>query len=135
MKNVNPLHIIALLITLLLFLFFKLHQSHELFEQSRADFIETKKVALQLVELQSLYKNHARIKASLQKILHQPSLKDAKLSVEFSATTLKIRAKKMQREVLKSLMGKILNAPCNIKKLTIKRLSKTTVRLDMEIAL
>ena len=135
MKNVNPLHIIALLLTLLLFLFFQLHNAHKQLQKSTERVMQTQKTALQLAELQSLYNNHARTKAALQKILRQPSLKGVKLKVHFSETTLSITTQKMQRKALKSLMSKILNAPYNIKKLTIKRLSKTTVSLDMEIGL
>lgn len=135
MKNVHPLQITALLLTLLLFLSFQLHRSHEALQKSNEHLMQTKKVALQLAELQSLYNNHEHTKAALQKIVRQSSLRDAKLSVVFDKTSMKISAKKISRKALKSLMGKILNTSYNIKKLTIKRLSKTAVSLDMEIAL
>lgn len=135
MNRINPFYILALLVIVFLFLLFKLSNAHEQLSLQKQNYKQTQKMALELSGLKKLYAKSTKTSRALRKILSQPSLKDAKIELKESKKLMKITSKKLTKKALHSLMNKILNGSYNIKKLKIKRLTKTEVSLDMEIAL
>ncbi|QOP41719.1 hypothetical protein [Sulfurimonas marina] len=133
MNQVNPLHIGALLLTVLLFLFFKLSTFKEELLEAKLQYQESKKVAVKLNALEDVYGDQKKIKSSIERILRQPSLKSANIIKKVTKDSIKISAKTMNADALNSLMGKVLNGSYNISLLEIKKLGDDTVSLEMEI--
>lgn len=133
MNQVNPLHIGALLLTVLLFLFFKLDALKAELGDAKTELSNTKQVARQLVALQDMYGDQKKCSAALDRILHQPSLKSADLTKALSKDSIKITAKSINADALNSLMGKILNGNYNITKFDLKKIDENQASLEMEI--
>lgn len=133
MNQVNPLHIGALLLTVLLFLFFKLNTFKEELLDAKLQYQESKKVAVKLNALEDVYGDQKKIRSSIERILRQPSLKSANVVKKITKDSIKISAKSMNADALNSLMGKVLNGSYNISLLEIKKLGDDTASLEMEI--
>jgi phosphoketolase len=133
MNKINPLHIGALLVVLLAFLFFTLSQTREELVQEKALFAESEKLAVELSSLKDVYANKKRMQKSLERLLAQSSLKSADLNMKKDKKSIKISSKSIDTKALNSLMGKILNASYNVTTLKIKKLSETKASLELEI--
>jgi len=133
MNRINPLHIGALLIVVLAFFIFNLGKVKEELHHDNILYKETLTLSTHLVGLRDVYGDKNAIKKSINRILHQSSLRSAKIAKKITSTGLKISSESMDRRALNSLMGKILNGSYNIASLKIKRLSDKTASLKMEI--
>ncbi|WP_304546060.1 hypothetical protein [Sulfurimonas microaerophilic] len=133
MNQVNPLHIGALLVTVLLFLFFKLNTLKEELLEAKLQYQESKKVAVKLNGLEEVYGDQKKINSSIQRVLRQPSLKSAELTQKTTKDSIKITTESMNADALNSLMGKVLNGSYNISALNIKKLGDDKASLEMEI--
>jgi len=133
MNQINPLHIGGLLLVILMFLFFKLGGVKEELVATKSEFLVSESLAVDLNALKSVYADKKKIKSSINRILSQPSVKGAKLTVKREKKFIKISAKSINTSTLNSLMGKVLNGSFNITALKIKRLSETKASLEMEI--
>ena len=135
MNQINPLHIGALLGVIILFLFFQLSGvKQELIEADR-EYKSSEKVAVDLSSLKAVYAVKKKTKKSIERILAQSSIKQAKLTIKRDKKSIKISSKSVQTKVINSLMGKLLNGSYNIISLKIKKLSETKASLDLEIKL
>jgi len=133
MSQVNPLHIGALLVAFLAFLFFTLSGVKAEFNEEKALYQESEKLALELRGLKDVYADKKKTEKSLERLLAQSSLKSASLVIKKEKKSIKIDSKSIDTKALNSLMGKILNGSYNIKELQIKKLSDTKASLEMEI--
>ena len=133
MNKVNPLQIVALLVVVILFLFFKLSGLQEELKEKQEEFKASEKLAVELSALKSVYANPSKTKKAINRILSQRSLKGANLKIKRSKNSVIIKADTINTKALNSLMGKILNGSYNITRLKIKRVSATVASLDMEI--
>ena len=133
MNRINPLHIGVLLIVVLMFFIFKLGEAKKEFHDTNTLYKETLSLSRELVGLREVYGDKNAIKKSINRILHQSSLKSANIVKKITSSGLKISSESMDRRALNSLMGKILNGSYNIASLKIKRLSDKTASLKMEI--
>jgi len=133
MNRINPLHIGALIIVILAFFIFKLGEAKKEYHDVNVQYKETLKLSTELVGLREVYGDKNSIKKSLNRILHQSSLRSANIIKKVTSTGLKISSESMDRRALNSLMGKMLNGSYNIASLKIKRLSDKTASLKMEI--
>lgn len=133
MNQINPLHIGALLLTVLLFMFFKLSSFQKELVEIQAEYKQSNKVAIQLSTLDELYANSNKIKSSLERVLRQPSLKSADIKTSITKNSYKISSNSISAVALNSLMGKILNGSYNVTTLSIKRISQEKASLEMEI--
>ena len=133
MNRINPLHIGALLIVILAFFIFKLGKAKEELHDANILYKETLTLSTELVGLREVYGDKNSIKKSINRILHQSSLRSANIVKKVTSTGLKISSESMDRRALNSLMGKMLNGSYNIASLKIKRLSDKTASLKMEI--
>jgi len=133
MNRVNPLHIAALLIVILLFLSWKLTGVKSEIQAANKEFISSEALAVDLNALKSVYANPKRTKRALNKILSQRSLKSANLDIKRDKKSIKISSKSIDAAALNALMGKVLNGSYNITQLRIKQLSKEKAALQMEI--
>lgn len=133
MNQINPLHIGALLLTVLLFMFFKLSSFQKELVEIQAEYKQSNKVATQLSTLDELYANSNKIKSSLERVLRQPSLKSADIKTSITKNSYKISSDSISAVALNSLMGKILNGSYNVTTLSIKRISQEKASLEMEI--
>lgn len=133
MNQINPLHIGGLLLVLLTFVIFNLSSLKKELIESKSSYRVSEKIAVELKSLKDVYANKKQIKASINRILSQPLLKQAKLIVQKSKTSVTISSKRIDTKALNALMAKILNASYDITRLKIKKLSETKASLDMEI--
>lgn len=133
MNQVNPLHVGALLVVLLAFLFFTLGEVKSEFEDEKALYLESEKLAVELSALKDVYADKKKTQRSIERLLAQSSLQSADLVVKKDKKSIKISSKSIDAKVLNSLMGKVLNGSYNVSQLQIKRLSETKASLEMEI--
>lgn len=133
MNQINPLHIGALLVTLLAFLVFELSGVKSELRDAKKEFAKSEKLAVDLSSLKSVYNNPVKTKRALKRILAQSSLRAEALDVKYKKDFVKISAKSVSAKTLNSLLGKILNGSYRVTELKIKRLSKTKASLEMEI--
>ena len=133
MNRLNPLHIGALLIVVLLFISSKLVESKNQLLEAKISYQETQKVAIELSDLKKVYADKKRLKKSLYKILQLSSLRSANIVKTTKKSEIILSSKSMEKKALNSLLGKILNANFNIKILKIKKLSDKKASLYMEI--
>lgn len=133
MNQINPLHIGALLVVVIAFLFFTLSgMKTEMIEESEL-YEKSEKLAVELSSLKAVYANKKKTKRAIDRILSQSSLKSASLEVKHEKSSVRISSKGMDTKALNSLMGKVLNGSYNITELKIKKLSETKASLRMEI--
>ena len=133
MNQLNPLHIGALLLVVLLFSFFKLSEVKKELHSAQEQYAQTQKVALELSALKNAYANATKTRKAINRIVSQRVLRSAHLEIKRSKKMIKIGAKSIDLQALNSLMGKILNANFNIKQLEIQRIDDLHARLKLEI--
>jgi len=133
MKNINPLHLIVLLLVLTVFLYFKLDSAKDELADVKESHQETLHLATQLKDLNNVYADKKRVEKALSIILKQHSLRSAKIEQEQKNNGVVISSNSMNKIALNSLMGKLLNGSYKIHSLSIKRLSDTKVSFKMEI--
>ncbi len=133
MNQINPLHVGALLLVLIMFLFFKLSGVKAELDETKVEFAKSEALAVDLNSLKSVYGDKKKIQKSIDRILSQSSIKAAKLHVKREKNFIKISSQSLDTKSLNSLMGKILNGSYNITALKIKKLSQTKASLEMEI--
>lgn len=133
MNQINPLHVGALLLALLAFVFFTLSEMKlELQEEERL-YSQSEKLAVELSGLKEVYADKKKTQNSLERLLAQSSIKSADLVLKKEKKSLYISATSVDAKLLNSLMGKILNGSYKIKELQIKKLSDSKASLEMEI--
>ena len=133
MNRINPLHIGAVLVVLVLFFAFKLSASKEELLLAQAEYKETSLALGELSSLSSAYMGKDEVKKSLQRILMQPSLKSANIEQSIKANSLLLRSSSMDKDALNSIMGKLLNGAYDIGSFEIKKLSDNKASFEMEI--
>lgn len=132
MNRVNPLHIVALLVVLILFLLFQISGVKKHLETTADSLHQSKKIALKTVAYKEFYKKE-KVKKALERILRQPSLKNADIIVKRDKEKVTIMAKSLSLGTLNSLMSKVLNGAYAIDRLSIKRVDAQHASLQMEI--
>ncbi len=133
MNRINPLHVGALLVVILIFVVLKLNGAKEELQDTKSSYEETLTIATELNGLSEIYSDKKDVKKSLTRILKQSSLKSANIDKKFGKSSVVISSESMDKTALNSLMGKILNGSYDVTALKIKRLSDIHVSLKMEI--
>lgn len=133
MKNINPLHLIALLLVVLLFLFIQLSTTKEELLQTQESYKETLTLTTNLKGLNEIYSDKKGVQKAIEMILKQHSLKSANIQKTLGTSSIIISSQSMDRIALNSFMSKILNGSYNVHTFTIKKLSDTKVSFTMEI--
>lgn len=133
MNQINPLHIGALLVSLIAFLFFTLNNVKTEMVEEKILYATSEKLAVELSSLKDVYADKKKTKQAIDRILSQSSLQTAALDVKREKSSVKISSKSIGTQALNTLMGKILNGSYNITELQIKKLSETKASLKMEI--
>jgi hypothetical protein len=114
-------------------LFFTLGEIKSEFEDEKALYLESEKLAVELSGLKDVYADKKKTQKSIERLLSQSSLKSANFTVKKDKKSISVSSKSIDAKVLNSLMGKVLNGSYNVSQLQIKRLSKTKASLEMEI--
>ena len=133
MRELNPLHIGALLLVVLIFGFFKLSGAKEELKNERMELKEMTKMAQELSTLKKVYGDKNKLLASLNRIVRQPSLKSADLKQKVHSHSVVITSQSMSAKQLRSLLTKVLNGTYNITQLSIQHKTNENVSLQMEI--
>lgn len=133
MKSVNPLHIIALLVVFLLFIFIQLSGAKTELLEAKETYAETLSLSTKLKGLQEVYADKNSVKKSINILLRQHSLKAAKMKQSIGTSSVTISSESMDKTALNSLMSKILNGSYNVRTCKIKALSERKASFTMEI--
>ena len=134
MNQINPLHIGALLVVVLLYLFYTLSTTKDSLAEEKLLYMQSEKLALELHSLKESYADAKKTQSSLERIFSQRILKPAALEIQKEKKSLKVSSKSMDLKSLNALMSKLLNGTYNIKAMQIKKLSDTKASFEMEIA-
>ena len=133
MSRINPLHIIALLVVVLLFFMFKLGSAKDELAQTKKLYKKALVVSNELKGFKNIYADSIKVKKSLQRLFAQPSLRNLDLQKKFTSGGVVLSSENMDKKALNSLMGKLLNGSYNIDSFKIKRLNPQSVSFKMEI--
>jgi len=133
MNRINPLHIGALLLVVLLFSIFKLSSAKSDLVEVKAQFKETQELVTKLSGLKSVYADKKSVKKSLSRVLNLSSLRSANIVQKSRKNGVTLSAASMDKNALNSLMGKLLNGAYQINSFKIKKLSDSKVSFEMEI--
>lgn len=133
MKNVNPLHILALLFVVLIFLYVKLSSAKTELSDAKESYQETLALSSELRSLKETYGDKKSVQKAIAIILKQHSLKSAKIKKTTGSSSITLHSQSMDKVALNSIMSKILNGSYNVRSYTIKRLRDTKVSFTMEI--
>lgn len=133
MNRINPLHIIALLIVLTLFIYIELGKiKSELIEEKKS-YITSESIAKELRSYKQFYGDKNHVQRALQKILSQHSLQKAKLKTSYTKQGVKIESNAIDLYSLNSFVSKIFNGAYKIQSLQIKAIDNKNAKLKMEI--
>ncbi len=133
MNRINPLHIGALLVAILLFSIFKLSSVKSELAEVKLDYKETEILATKLSGLKSVYADKKAVKKSLTRVLKLSSLRSANIEKKSKKNSVVLSCASMDKNALNALMGKLLNGAYQINSFKIKKLSESKVSLIMEI--
>lgn len=133
MNQINPLHIGALLVALIAFLFFKLHDVKSELVQEKSSYKRSEKLAVDVSSLKLVYDAKKKSQKAINRLVASSFLKKANLDVKRDKQSVKIESKSISLKALNFLMGKILNGSYKLTGLKIKRLSDEKASLKMEI--
>ena len=133
MNQINPIHLIVLMVTILLFSLYSLGGEKERLSDEKASFIQSEQLAINLNSVKSLYANKKKTQKDLNRILSLSTLKSEKIDVKRSKSSINISSQSISSTALNTLMGKIVNGAYNVTKLKIKKLSEEKVSINMEI--
>lgn len=133
MNQINPLHIGAVLVVLLAFLFFKLSDAKSSLQEEKLLYQESKNLALQLSSLKEIYGQKEKTLLSVKRLLSQSSIKSSGVTMQQSKEGLILSAKSMNLTALNSLMGKLINGSYKIAALNIERVNESHASLKVEI--
>ena len=133
MKSVNPLHIIALLFVLLIFLLMQLSAEKVELSDAQDSYKETLLLTTKLKDFNKIYADKKGVRKSISTVLKQHSLKSANITQNIGQSSVTISSQSMDRTALNSLMSKVLNGSYNVASFNIKKLSETKASFTMEI--
>ena len=132
MNNLNPLHIGALLLIIITFLFVKLDSTKTELKEVQESFKESERLAVDVSSLKSVYADKKKIKKSLDKIFNKIR-RTTELKIKENKNSVFVSAKSIETSTLNALMGKILNGTYNVTELKIRKQSETKASVEMEI--
>ena len=133
MNQINPLHIGALFVVFVVFLFVKLHSLQDELIQATDSYKASEKLAVEVSSLKEVYAQKKKRQKAIKRILASSILQEAEINVKHNEKGVSMNSKTMSQKALNFLMGKILNNSYKIKRLKIKRLSDEMASLEMEI--
>jgi len=130
MNKINPLHIIALLVVIVLFVFMQIRSAKEELSADSIALKNGKEIALQTTAYRNMYINKGNLKNTLKRIVQQ---NPGHLTLKQNAHTIDISSKELSLSELDSLMSRILNGAFKITKLQISKVDKKRASLQLEI--
>ncbi len=133
MNRINPIHIAALLIALLLFVMLKLNAAREDLADTKESYAQTLVLAQKIKGLKSSYFNKTKVLKSINMILRNSTVRSANITKKVTNSSVLLTSEDMNIRSLNFLMGKILNGAYVISDLKIKRLSDKKASLRLEI--
>lgn len=133
--KVNPLYILLLLLAVFSVVFYKANQAEERFTESGRFIFQLEKKANTISELRNSWQNPADSRKKIDSILRHPFMGKSEINRRTRQNKEEITIKKVNKQALDMLSGKILNETLKITKLSIVREDKNTVTVQMEIEL
>jgi len=134
MSKVNPLYILTFLVILLIFSISKVNYSKEQLKSVKDEYTNIENIANELYVLKKIYADKKSIKHQIESILRNRALSDANIEKVYKKSSIVISSDAISLKGLNFLVGKVVNKTFNIKKLKIKKISKKSATLLMEIA-
>lgn len=124
MNRVNPIHILALLVVLLVFFIFKVSEVKSELAVAQNEYKQRVKVSQELKDLEKAYGSKKDVENIIRRF---------KVNKDFKNSSVVLSSSSMDKNEIDKLMGRLLNSPCNIASFDIKKISDDKVSFDMEI--
>lgn len=134
MSRVNPLHIVLLALTLLGLGGYRLHLALEHNGQMHASLSEVRRVGERTEALRRTWFATPSANPALQRLLNSAAVKNGGVTMTRQGDHLSLRAARMDARSLDALLDSVLNAPCEIRSIEIRRVDDTHASLLLEIA-
>jgi hypothetical protein len=124
MKNVNPIHIVALLLVMLMFFILKTGTAKDQFSQMQNEYKQRVSISKELKGLEKAYGDKTYVRNIV---------KNFNIKKDFNKKSVVLSAQSIDKRELDQIMNKVLNSSCNINSFDIKKLSDEKVSFEMEI--
>ena len=135
MKQVNPLHLLILLATILVVMLYSLNNKKLELNEVKSEIAKTTAIANEIVSLKKSWGDKKRSKKALLKILNNASLKNGGVEYRVSSSKVVIDASSLASKEFTYLLNKLFNKSLNITSMKVRSLDKYHVSLHMEVSL
>jgi len=135
MKQVNPLHLLILLATILVVMLYALNGKKSELNEVKSEIAKTTAIANEIVSLKKSWGDKKRSKKALLKILNNASLKNGGVEYRVSSSKVVIDASSLASKEFTYLLNKLFNKSLNITSMKVRSLDKYHVSLHMEVSL
>jgi len=133
MNRINPLHIVALLLTLILFLFYQSANAQKRLEEADNAFQEAQSLAVSLQVCKNTFSDKNRVKRAFQRVVLQPLFRQ-NIKAVYLNDGVKVNGDALNLRVLDAFISKIFNGIYKIEEFQIKTEDNKTASLQMRIA-
>ena len=133
MNQINPIHILVILIVVVFLFFVKLGQVKNELQVAQNSYNETLEMVTKIKGLKTIYSAKEQTKKALQRVLRQPSLSHANIEKKETNYNIVITSRSIDKKALDSLMSKVLNGVYKINLIDIRRVSNEKASLKLEI--
>ena len=133
MKQINPLQILALSVTLLVFVIYKVQDAYDAHLELEKSYNKRVSIAKESVALKKQWQNHKKNKITVLKILDNQLLKSADIVRKISKDKIVLKCNSLDAKQSSYLLNKLLNATLVVEVFKLKKLDDATLSLNMEI--
>jgi len=135
MKHINPLYLLAVLVTFLVVMLYSLSAKKAELNEVKSEIVKTTAIADEIVSLKKSWSDKKRSKKALLKILNNASLKNGGVEYRVSSSKVVIDASSLASKEFTYLLNKLFNKSLNITSMKVRSLDKYHVSLHMEVSL
>ncbi len=135
MNQINPLYLMALLMTILIFAGYQLEQAKEKQQQLHEKLSVIHQMGERTAVLKAHWENRSETQKRLQQLLNTTELYQSGIEVDFKAAAVSLSAKSANTSAVEYLINKVLNGTYTVTKLELKRLDGAHASLKLELAL
>jgi len=132
MNRINPLHIVALLLTLILFLFYQSANAQKRLEEADNAFQEAQSLVVSLQVCKNTFSDKNRVKRAFQRVVLQPLFRQ-NIKAIYLNDGVKVNGDALNLRVLDAFISKIFNGTYKIEEFQIKTEDNKTASLQMRI--
>lgn len=130
MKRLNPLYILALIITILIITFVSLNNKKDEYDSLNKSVNKLEQKAKSYRNSKDTWFNKKRVENKIDKIINSSLFKKEKILKAKNGNLIKIKIESLNQKILDKFLNRVLNEKIILKKLEIK---KTSIYFELEV--